>query len=119
MKRTQRNTTLLALCLTAALALSACGLKPAPKEDGSSSAAASHTSQEQTEHTVQGTVNLLDEELELLVLLSEEVYYKFDTAGADVSGIAPGDAVTVTYTGTLDPDGDVTAVLVSVAKEAA
>ena len=117
---------LLALCLAAALLLASCGPKTAHAQGSSAEAGSADSSGSDAEEdedvptqSLQGTVNLVDEDLDLLVLVSDEIYYKFDTAKADISGLAPGDAVTVTYTGTLDPNSDlVSAVLVSISKDA-
>ena len=47
-----------------------------------------------------------------------QVYYRFERNGVDVSGLIPGDPVTVTYTGALDPEeGTVSAVLLSITKD--
>lgn len=120
---------LLALCLAAALLLASCGPKAASAQGSSQSASSADTSaggdasdeeEDVPTQTLHGTVNLVDEELELLVLVSDGSYYKFDTAKADLSGLSQGDEVTVTYTGTLEAGSDyVTAVLVSVAVEQA
>ena len=45
-------------------------------------------------------------------------YYRFERNGVDVSGLIPGDPVTVTYTGALDPEeGTVSAVLLSITRD--
>ena len=130
MKTKKGKHLLLALCLAAALLLASCGPKTAhaqgssqgsSAEAGSADSSGSDAEEDEDVPTqsLQGTVNLVDEDLDLLVLVSDEIYYKFDTAKADISGLAPGDAVTVTYTGTLDPNSDlVSAVLVSISKDA-
>lgn len=72
---------------------------------------------EQEAQTLHGTLNTADAELGLLIVVSEEQYFRFDLNGADVSALAPGDEVVVTYTGELEPDSDeLTAVVTSVEK---
>lgn len=120
--RTRVGRTLLAVCLAAALtvALAACGrgakTPSAPQSAGSSAGSASNTQgdEEQTQ-TVTGTLNLLDQELGLLVVVTEDGYCRFDLGEADASGLKVGDEVEVAYTGELTPDGDeLTAVAVAV-----
>ena len=120
--RTRVGRTLLAVCLAAALtvALAACGrgakTPSAPQSAGSSAGSASNTQgdEEQTQ-TVTGTLNLLDQELGLLVVVTEDGYCRFDLGEADASGLKVGDEVEVTYTGELAPDSDeLTAVAVAV-----
>ena len=120
--RTRVGRTLLAVCLAAALtvALAACGrgakTPSAPQSAGSSagSASGSQGDGEQTQ-TLTGTLNLLDTELKLLVVVTEDGYCRFDLGEADASGLKVGDEVEVTYTGELAPDGDeLTAVAVAV-----
>ena len=63
-------------------------------------------------------VNKIDD---YLVLLTDDGEYHIFDFGEDVdpSAMEEGDRVTVTYTGTLDPESDeVTAVVVSVEKTA-
>ena len=70
--------------------------------------------------TIQGTLNQVDAEQEYLVLVADEAYCRFDCSdsGADLSGLEPGDSVTITYTGTLDEESDdVTAKLVTITKD--
>ena len=111
--RTRVGRTLLAVCLAAALtvALAACGrgakTPSAPQSAGSSagSASGSQGDGEQTQ-TLTGTLNLLDTELKLLVVVTEDGYCRFDLGEADASGLKVGDEVEVTYTGELAPDSD-------------
>ena len=125
LNRTQVKRILLAGCLAAALtvALAACARDktPSASQGGNpvnSSSSAGDQEDEATE-TITGTVNRLDEEMDLLLLIADDQYCRFDLNGADVSGLEPGDTVTVIYTGTLDPESeDVTAVVVSVEKSA-
>ena len=120
--RTRVGRTLLAVCLAAALtvALAACGrgakTPSAPQSAGSSagSASGSQGDGEQTQ-TLTGALNLLDQELGLLVVVTEDGYCRFDLGEADASGLKVGDEVEVAYTGELTPDGDeLTAVAVAV-----
>lgn len=120
--RTRVGRTLLAVCLAAALtvALAACGrgakTPSAPQSAGSSagSASGSQGDGEQTQ-TLTGALNLLDTELKLLVVVTEDGYCRFDLGEADASGLKVGDEVEVAYTGELTPDGDeLTAVAVAV-----
>ena len=120
--RTRVGRTLLAVCLAAALtvALAACGrgakTPSAPQSAGSSagSASGSQGDGEQTQ-TLTGMLNLLDTELKLLVVVTEDGYCRFDLGEADASGLKVGDEVEVTYTGELAPDSDeLTAVAVAV-----
>lgn len=111
--RTRVGRTLLAVCLAAALtvALAACGrgakTPSAPQSAGSSagSASGSQGDGEQTQ-TLTGALNLLDQELGLLVVVTEDGYCRFDLGEADASGLKVGDEVEVTYTGELAPDSD-------------
>ena len=111
--RTRVGRTLLAVCLAAALtvALAACGrgakTPSAPQSAGSSagSASGSQGDGEQTQ-TLTGALNLLDTELGLLVVVTEDGYCRFDLGEADASGLKVGDEVEVTYTGELAPDSD-------------
>ena len=120
--RTRARRTLLAVCLAAALtvALAACGrgakTPSAPQSAGSSagSASGSQGDGEQTQ-TLTGALNLLDTELKLLVVVTEDGYCRFDLGEAEASGLKVGDEVEVTYTGELTPDSDeLTAVAVAV-----
>ena len=120
--RTRVGRTLLAVCLAAALtvALAACGrgakTPSAPQSAGSSAGSASNTQgdEEQTQ-TLTGALNLRDQELGLLVVVTEDGYCRFDLGEADASGLKVGDEVEVTYTGELTPDSDeLTAVAVAV-----
>ena len=86
----------------------------------SQSAPDASSSQKNEEYTLQGTLNQIDTDLKYLVLISDDLYFRFDfsESDADLSDLAPGDSITVTYTGPLEPDSeDVTAQLVSVTKD--
>lgn len=121
-----RPVALLAVGLTAVLALSSCSalMKFFPgghtsAQSGQPDSSASGSSAHAETATIQGTLNQVDPELEYLILVSDGVYCRFDCSdsSADLAGLEPGDQVSVTYTGTLDPDSeDVTAQLVSIAK---
>ena len=111
--RTRVGRTLLAVCLAAALtvALAACGrgakTPTSSQGAGSSAGSASNTQgdEEQTQ-TLTGTLNLLDQELGLLVVVTEDGYCRFDLGEAEASGLKVGDEGEVTYTGELAPDSD-------------
>lgn len=65
-----------------------------------------------------GALDRLEPEADCLVLASGGEYYRFERNGVDVSGLIPGDPVTVTYTGALDPEeGTVSAVLLSITRD--
>ena len=58
--------------------------------------------------------------MKYLVLVTEEGYFRFSFSDTDLdlSGLEPGDTVTITYTGTLDAESeDVSAQLVSISKD--
>ena len=52
-----------------------------------------------------GALDRLEPEANCLILASGGEYYRFELNGVDVSGLIPGDPVTVTYTGALDLEG--------------
>ena len=53
-----------------------------------------------------------------LILASGGKYYQFSLNGVDVSGLIPGDPVTITYTGVLDPEkGTISTVLLSIVRD--
>lgn len=124
LNRPYRSVLLAAVGLTAVLALSSCSLfkdyLPGGGEVSSSSSAGSSSSQQAAEeHTLQGTLNMIDTDMQYLILVTDDGYSRLSFADTDLdlSGLEPGDEVTVTYTGTLDPDSeDVTAQLTSVTK---
>ena len=60
------------------------------------------------EQTLQGRLNLVDSELKYLIVIADDAYCRFDfsQSDADVSGLEPGDSVSVTYTGDLDPESE-------------
>lgn len=132
MNRPFQSALLLAVGLTAVLALSSCsqlsqylpgGGNQSPQSSQSSSSApdASSSQTDAEEQTIQGILNQVDKEQEYLILIADDAYCRFDfsESGADLSGLEPGDSVTVTYTGTLDQDSEeITAKLVSISKDA-
>ena len=68
--------------------------------------------------SLRGALDRLEPEADCLVLASGGEYYRFERNGVDVSGLIPGDPVTVTYTGALDPEeGTVSAVLLSITRD--
>ena len=126
---------LLVSCLAAALAVSlaSCTLLRPASSGGAANSAPDHSDvsgqdmpdvsepdasgADQEAQTLHGTLNTADAELGLLIVVSEEQYFRFDLNGADVSALAPGDEVVVTYTGELEPDSDeLTAVVTAVVK---
>ena len=123
MKRYLRPGLLAAVGLTAIMALSSCSMlrQYLPSNAESSSSSSTSGSQQNVEtHTLQGTLNQIDTDLKYLVLVTEEGYFRFSFSDTDLdlSGLEPGDTVTITYTGTLDAESeDVSAQLVSISKD--
>ena len=123
MKRYLRPGLLAAVGLTAILALSSCSMlrQYLPSNAESSSSSSTSGSQQNVEtHTLLGTLNQIDTDLKYLVLVTEEGYFRFSFSDTDLdlSGLEPGDTVTITYTGTLDAESeDVSAQLVSISKD--
>ena len=127
MNRPFKSGLLIAVGLTAVLALSSCSMLRQYLPGGHDQSAQSSqsnpdasSSQKNEEYTLQGTLNQIDTDLKYLVLISDDLYFRFDfsESDADLSDLAPGDSITVTYTGPLEPDSeDVTAQLVSVTKD--
>ena len=118
MKRLTRPLLLMALALTAALLLCSCSASGGKDAGGDTTGPAQTDNQTDTQ-TVQGTVNQIDTEQKYLVLVTDDDYCRFDfsDSDADLSGLEPGDSVTVTYTGTLDGESEeVSATLVSIEK---
>ena len=110
---TRRRLFLPALGLALAVCLAACSA--APDVPSSAPPAAPDAAEEETA-TCQGTLNTLDTDLDYLVIVDGNGdHLSFDLAGADAGGLEPGDAVTVTYTGTLSAGGgEPTATVVSI-----
>ena len=127
MNRPFKSGLLIAVVLTAVLALSSCSMLrqylpggPDQSAQSSQSNPDASSSQKSEEYTLQGTLNQIDTDLKYLVLISDDLYFRFDfsESDADLSDLAPGDSITVTYTGPLEPDSeDVPAQLVSVTKD--
>ncbi len=95
MKRKTSHWVLLALALSIALLLAACGASGSAAEGS------------QQEESVTGTINRLD--TDYLVLITDDVEYlvmdfgeSFSVEGFSVEGFSEGDDVVITYTGTLE-----------------
>ena len=120
MNRFSRVGLIFAAGLIAAFALTGCSKTPASQGSQPSASTSGSQSAPQDEQTIQGTLNLLDTEQDFLVLIADDTHYRFDLTDtqADLSGFEPGDSVTITYTGTLDPDSDdIAAQLTAIAKD--
>ena len=89
MKRKTSHWVLLALALSIALLPAACGASGSAAEES------------QQEESVTGTINRLD--TDYLVLITDDVEYLVMDFGESfsVEGFSEGDAVVITYTGTL------------------
>lgn len=94
-----------ALTLGLAAALLCAGCAPLPSaSQGSSAPQVSTVSASLSQvSSLRGALDRLEPEADCLVLASGGEYYRFERNGVDVSGLIPGDPVTVTYTGALDP----------------
>lgn len=125
MNRPFKSGLLIAVGLTAVLALSSCSMlsKYLPGKDAQAPQTSQSDSGSQTaaeERTIQGILNQIDSDQKYLILIADDAYYRFDFSecASDLSGLEPGDSVTLTYTGTPDQDSeDVTAQLVSITKD--
>lgn len=109
-----------ALTLGLAAALLCAGCAPLPSaSQGSSAPQVSTVSASLSQvSSLRGALDRLEPEADCLVLASGGEYYRFERNGVDVSGLIPGDPVTVTYTGALDPEeGTVSAVLLSITRD--
>lgn len=109
-----------ALTLGRAAALLCAGCAPLPSaSQGSSASQVSTVSASLSQvSSLRGALDRLEPEADCLVLASGGEYYRFERNGVDVSGLIPGDPVTVTYTGALDPEeGTVSAVLLSITRD--
>ena len=105
-----------ALTLGLAAALLCAGCAPLPSASQGSSA--SQVSTVSASLSQRGALDRLEPQADCLVLASGGEYYRFERNGVDVSGLIPGDPVTVTYTGALDPEeGTVSAVLLSITRD--
>lgn len=108
----------LTLGLAAALICAGCApLSPAKQSVSASQISDASASLSQVS-SLRGALDRLEPEADCLILASGGAYYRFELNGVDVSGLIPGDPVTVTYTGVLDPEKDsVSAVLLSITKD--
>ena len=123
MKCNRKGCAVAAACLVAAMALTACGsfAKQNQQEQIPTTVVSSTLTQpaadEAQTKTMKGVVNTIDTGLDMLILIADEAYYKFEIGDVDLTGLEPGDTVTVTYTGEAQPDSEtVEAALVSVEK---
>ena len=115
----------LTLALAAALLCAGCTPLPSASQGSSApqvstvSASLSQVSASLSQvSSLRGALDRLEPEADCLVLASGGEYYRFERNGVDVSGLIPGDPVTVTYTGALDPEeGTVSAVLLSITRD--
>lgn len=108
----------LTLGLAAALLCSGCASLPAASQSPSASQVSPVSASLSQVSSLRGALDRLEPEADCLVLASGGAYYRFQRNGVDVSGLIPGDPVTVTYTGVLDPEeGAVSAALLSIAKD--
>lgn len=92
---------------------------PAPGDQSASASQVSTVSTSLSQvSSLRGRWTAWEPEADCLVLASGGEYYRFERNGVDVSGLIPGDPVTVTYTGALDPEeGTVSADLLSITKD--
>lgn len=110
-----------AACLAAALALTACAASSQQNQQEQTpttvvSSTLTQPNDAETK-TMKGMVNTVDTGLDMLILIVDDAYYKFEIGDVDLTGLEPGDTVTVTYTGEAQPDSEtVEAALVSVEK---
>lgn len=123
MKCNRKGWALAAACLAAALALTACGKSAQQnQQEQTPTTVVSSTITQPVEidaetKTMKGVVNTIDTGLDMLILIVDDGYYKFEIGDVDLTGLEPGDTVTVTYTGEAQPDSEtVEAALVSVEK---
>ena len=103
MNRPFKSGLLIAVGLTAVLALSSCSMLRQYLPGGHDQSAQSSqsnpdasSSQKSEEYTLQGTLNQIDTDLKYLVLISDDLYFRFDfsESDADLSDLAPGDSIT-------------------------
>ena len=109
--------------MAAAMALIACGTSSQQNQQEQtpttvvSSTLTQKAADDAQTKTMKGVVNTIDTGLDMLVLIVDDAYYKFEIGDVDLTGLEPGDTVTVTYTGEAQPDSEtVEAALVSVEK---
>lgn len=123
MKCNKKGWAVAAACLAAALALTACAASSQQKQQEQtpttvvSSTLTQPVETDSETKTMKGVVNTIDTGLDMLILIVDDGYYKFEIGDVDLTGLEPGDTVTVTYTGEAQPDSEtVEAALVSVEK---
>lgn len=108
----------LTLGLAAALLCAGCAPLPSASQGSSASQVSTVSASLAQVSSLRGALDRLEPEADCLVLASGGEYYRFERNGVDVSGLIPGDPVTVTYTGALDPEeGTVSAVLLSITRD--
>ena len=108
----------LTLGLAAALLCAGCAPLPSASQGSSASQVSTVSASLSQVSSLRGALDRLEPEADCLVLASGGEYYRFERNGVDVSGLIPGDPVTVTYTGALDPEeGTVSAVLLSITRD--
>ena len=108
----------LTLGLAAALLCAGCAPLPSVSQGSSASQVSTVSASLSQVSSLRGALDRLEPEADCLVLASGGEYYRFERNGVDVSGLIPGDPVTVTYTGALDPEeGTVSAVLLSITRD--
>lgn len=123
MKYDRKGCAVAAVCLAAAMALTACGTSSQQNQQEQtpttvvSSTLTQPVADDAQTKTMKGVVNTIDTGLDMLVLIADDAYYQFEIGDVDLTGLEPGDTVTVTYTGEAQPDSEtVEAALVSVEK---
>lgn len=123
MKYNRKGCAVAAVCLAAAMALTACGTSSQQNQQEQtpttvvSSTLTQPVADDAQTKTMKGVVNTIDTGLDMLVLIADDAYYQFEIGDVDLTGLEPGDTVTVTYTGEAQPDSEtVEAALVSVEK---
>lgn len=123
MKYNRKGCAVAAVCLAAAMALTACGTSSQQNQQEQtpttvvSSTLTQPVADDAQTKTMKGVVNTIDAGLDMLLLIADDAYYKFEIGDVDLTGLEPGDTVTVTYTGEAQPDSEtVEAALVSIEK---
>lgn len=109
--------------MAAAMALTACGTSSQQNQQEQtpttvvSSTLTQPVADDAQTKTMKGVVNTIDTGLDMLLLIADDAYYKFEIGDVDLTGLEPGDTVTVTYTGEAQPDSEtVETALVSIEK---
>ena len=123
MKYNRKGCAVAAVCLAAAMALTACGTSSQQNQQEQtpttvvSSTLTQPVADDAQTKTMKGVVNTIDAGLDMLLMIADDAYYKFEIGDVDLTGLEPGDTVTVTYTGEAQPDSEtVEAALVSIEK---